>query len=315
EEVQAAEPRQQQHESIANSKPKRNTKRTARLNDTVACASSIAADDVPTTYYEAVRDSENEKWRIAMNKEMQYIQKNQTWELTNLPKGKKEIGCKWVYAKNEGFPSQDDVRYKARLVAKGYAQKEGIDYNEVFSPVIDVKTAFLHGDLEEEIYMVQPEGFKVARKEHEVCKLHKSLYGLEQSPRQWYKRFDKFMMESKYTRSKYDHYNMLIASQSLDEIETLKTRLKSEFEMKDLSEAKVILSIEIVRDRKLRKLCLTQKQYLRRVLKHFRFDKQTKRVSTPLGEVNPTHAYYNGSCTSKDTENPSWSTSFKTRNT
>ncbi|GJT18000.1 transposable element [Tanacetum coccineum] len=297
EEVQAEEPRQQQHESIATSKPKRNTKRPARLNDTVACASSIAADDVLTTYSEAIRDSENEKWRIAMSEEMQSLQKNQTWELTNLPEGKKAIGCKWVYAKKEGFPGQDDVRYKARLVAKGYAQKEGIDYNEVFYPVVkhssirillallaqldlelvqmDMKTAFLHGDLEEEIYM--------------------------QSPRQWYKRFDKFMMESKYTKSKYDHFvylkklqdgsfvylllyvdDMLIASQSLDEIEKLKTRLKIKFEMKDLGEAKMIFGMEIDIDRKLRKLCLTQKQYLRRVLKRFRFDKQTKRVSTLL---------------------------------
>ncbi|GJW86312.1 retrotransposon protein, putative, ty1-copia subclass [Tanacetum coccineum] len=288
EEVQAEEPQEQQHESITTSKPKRNTKRPACLNDMVACTSSIATDDVPTTYSEAVEDSENEKWRIAISEEMQSLQKNQTWELTNLPEGKKAIGCKWVYAKKEGFPGQDDVRYKARLVAKGYAQKEGIDYNEVFSPVVkhssirillalvaqldlelvqmDVKTAFLHGDLEEEIYMVQPEGFKVAGKEHEVCKLHKSLYGLKQSPRQWYKRFDKFMMESKYTRSKYDHCvylkklqdgsfvylllyvdDMLIASQSLDEIEKLKTRLKSEFEMKDLSEAKMILGIQITK--------------------------------------------------------------------
>ncbi|GKB30064.1 retrovirus-related pol polyprotein from transposon TNT 1-94 [Tanacetum coccineum] len=174
EEVQAKEPRQQQHESMV-CKPKRNTI-GCPLNDTMACASSIAADDVPTTYSEA---------------------------LTNLPEGKKVIGCKWVYAKKEGFSGQDDVRYKARLVAKGYAQKEGIDYNEIFSPV----NAFLHGDLEEEIYMVQPEGFKVAGKEHEI---------------------------------------------------------------KDLGEAKMILGMEIVRDRKLRKLCLTQKQYLRRVLKRFR---------------------------------------------
>ncbi|GKD78440.1 retrovirus-related pol polyprotein from transposon TNT 1-94 [Tanacetum coccineum] len=177
--IQAKEPRQQQHESIATSKPKRNTKRPARLNDTVDCASLIAADDVPTTYSET--------------------------ELTNLPERKKAIGCKWVYAKKEGFPSQDDVCYKERLVAKGYAQKEGIDDNEVFSPVVkhssirillalvaqldlelvqmDVKTAFLHGNLEEEIYMVQPEGFKVDGKEHELCKLQKSLYELKQSQR------------------------------------------------------------------------------------------------------------------------------------
>ncbi|KAL0433194.1 UNVERIFIED_CONTAM: Retrovirus-related Pol polyprotein from transposon TNT 1-94 [Sesamum latifolium] len=167
----------------------------------------------------------------------------------------------------EGFPSQGDVRYKARLVAKGYVQKEGIDYNEVFSPVVkhssirillalvaqldlelvqlDVKTAFLHGALEEEIYMTQPEGFEVAGKENLACKLEKSLYGLKQSPRQWYKRFDKFMMGQTYTRSKYDHCvylrklqdgsfiylllyidDMLIASKSLAEIERLKTQLK-----------------------------------------------------------------------------------------
>nr|GEW32659.1 retrovirus-related Pol polyprotein from transposon TNT 1-94 [Tanacetum cinerariifolium] len=144
EEVQTEEPQQQQHESITTSKPKRNTKRPARLNDTVACASSITTNDVLTTYSEA--------------------------ELNNLLEGKKAIGCKWVYAKKEGFHGQDDVRYKARLVGKGYAHKEGIDYNEVFSPVVkhssirillalvaqldleqfqmDMKTAFLHDDAE-----------------------------------------------------------------------------------------------------------------------------------------------------------------------
>lgn len=141
-----------------------------------------------------------------MNEEMQSLEKNQTWKLASLPRGNKAIGCKLVYAKKEGFPENNDVRYKARLVAKGYAQTEGIDYNEVFSPVVkhsfirivlalvaqldlelvqlDVKTAFLHGDLEEEIYMTQPEGFKVVGKENMVCKLEKSLYGLKQSPRQ-----------------------------------------------------------------------------------------------------------------------------------
>ena len=162
-----------------------------------------------------------------MDEEMQSLVKNHTWKLARLPKGKKEIGFKWVYAQKEGFPSKNDVCYKARLVAKGYAQKEGIDYNEVFSPIVkhssirillalvaqfnmelvqmEVKTTLLHGDLEEEIYITQPDGFKVSRKENWVCKLSKSLYGLKESPRQWYKRFDQFMIGHNYTRSSFDH--------------------------------------------------------------------------------------------------------------
>ena len=150
-----------------------------------------------------------------MEEEMKSLHKNDTWELTRLPKGKKVIGCKWVYAKKQGSLKEDMVHYKARLVAKGYAQREGIDYKEVFSPVVkhssirillalvakyeldldqlDIKTAFLHGDLDEEIYMSQPTGFKTAGKEDMVCKLKKSLYELKQSPRQWYKRFDSFI--------------------------------------------------------------------------------------------------------------------------
>jgi len=165
------------------------------------------------------------------------------------------------------------VRYKVTLVAKGYAQREGIDYNEVFSIVVkhssirillalaaqydyeldqlDVKTAFLHGDLEK-VYMTQPLGFKVAGKE-KVCKLEKSLYELKQSSRQWYKRFDKFMCGRGYTRSLYDpcvyfrklssdEYiylflyvdDMLIASKNRSSIDKLKVLLSCEFEMKDL---------------------------------------------------------------------------------
>ena len=289
----------------------------------VAYALPIADDDVPSTYTEAISNSDGVKWKQAMNEEMQSLHKNRTWEFMSLPKGKKAIGCKWVYAKKEGFPGKNEIRYKARLVAKGYAQKEGIDYNEVFSPVVkhssirillalvaqydlelvqlDVKTAFLHGDLEEEIYMTQPDGFKVADKENWVCKLTKSLYGLKQSPRQWYKRFDQFMKGQRYTRSKFDHCvyfqklqegsfiylllyvdDMLIASKSKVEIERLKTQLNLEFEMKDLGEAKKILGMEIWRDRAHDRVSLSQKQYLKKVLQQFGMNEQTKPVSTPL---------------------------------
>jgi len=137
---------------------------------------------------------------------------------------------------------------------------------------LDVKTAFLHGELEEEIYMRQPEGFAVPGNEQLVCKLKKSLYRLKQAPMQWY-RFDTFMIEKGYTRSRYDNCvyfrqysdgtfiyllpyvdNMLIASKDKTLIGMLISQLSEEFEMKDLGAAKKILGMEIHRDRKAGKL-------------------------------------------------------------
>ena len=142
------------------------------------------------------------------------------------PAKKRVIGCKWVYKKNPGIPGVEDPRFKSRLVAKGYSQVEGIDYNEVFAPVVkhvsislilslvvkedlyieqlDVKTAILNGTLDEEIYMEQPEGYEVKGKKDMVCLLKKSLYGLKQSPRQWNKRFDGFMKQQGFRQSPYD---------------------------------------------------------------------------------------------------------------
>jgi len=320
-EVSTQEP-QQQSAPIAVRRQRREIQKPARFTDMVAYALPVV-DDIPSTYPEAILSSESGSWAGAMEEEMQSLKKSKTWKLAQLPKGKKAIGCKWVFAKKEGFPDKEDVRYKARLVAKGYAQKKGIDYNEVFSPVVkhssirillalvaqlnlelaqlDVKTAFLHGDLNEEIYMTQPEGYKVAGKEDWVCKLSKSLYGLKQSPRQWYKRFDKFMKGQKYRRSRYDHcvylrrlqdgsyiylllyvHDMLIAAKSQVDIDRLKAQLSKEFEMKDLGEAKKILGMEISRDRDRGKLWLSQKQYLQKVLQRFGIHDDTKPVSTPL---------------------------------
>ncbi|KAJ4715305.1 Retrovirus-related Pol polyprotein from transposon TNT 1-94 [Melia azedarach] len=179
----------------------------------------------PSTYKEAVTCTESTQWLAAMGDEMESLHKNQTWELTKRPRDKKIVTCKWVYKKKEGETSVEGIKYKARVVASGFTQREGVDYNEIFSPVVrhtsirvllaivahqdleleqlDVKTAFLHGELEEEIYMTQPDGFQVPGKEDYVCKLKKSLYGLKQSPRQWYKRFDSYMIEIGYTRSLY----------------------------------------------------------------------------------------------------------------
>ena len=214
------------------------------------------------------------------------------------------------------------VKYKARLVVKGFLQKKGIDFDEIFSPVVkmasirvilglvarlnleleqmDVKTAFLHGDLNEEIYMEQPEGFKVSGKENLVCKLKKSLYGLKQAPRQWYKKFDSFMVGQGYKRTAADQCvyiqrfpdgnfvalllyvdDMLIVGQEAAKISQLKKELSKAFDMKDLGPAQQILGMEIVRDRQNKKLWLSQERYIERVIRRFDIQK-AKPVSVPL---------------------------------
>jgi len=175
----------------------------------------------PNCFQEACKVEHSKEWKKAIKEEMNSLQENKTWELVNLPKDRKALQNKWVYKiKHEG--NENKERYKARLVVKGFAQKEGIDFTEIFSPVVkmspirvilglvatldleceqlDVKTAFLHGELEEELYMEQPEGFIEKGKEGLVCRLKKSLYGLKQAPRQWYKKFDSFMLEHGFQR-------------------------------------------------------------------------------------------------------------------
>ena len=181
-------------------------------------------DSEPKNFREALESNECKDWLKAMNEEILSLEKNQTWKLVSLPKNQRVVGSKWVFKKKEGIPGAEAPRYKARLVAKGFTQVEGIDYNEIFSPVVkhcyirvlmaivnmydleleqmDVKTAFLHGELEETIYMQQPEGF--VEDNTKVCLLKKSLYGLKQSPRQWYRRFDEFLIKAGFVRSNYD---------------------------------------------------------------------------------------------------------------
>ena len=254
-----------------------------------------------------------------MKDEMKSLEKNVTWQLAELPKGKRALSNKWVFRLKE---EQDGTkRYKARLVVKGFQQKAGIDYTEIFSPVVkmttirlllsivvnanlhleqlDVKTAFLHGDLEEEIYMLQPEGFAEKGKEKLVCKLRKSLYGLKQAPRQWYKKFDSFMADTGFERSDSDHCcfvkrfanssyvilllyvdDMLLAGSSLVEINKVKQQLAKQFEMKDLGAANHILGMRISRGRD-GSLFLSQAEYVKKVLARFSMS-DAKAVGSPL---------------------------------
>ena len=148
---------------------------------------------------------EGSLWKEAIKSEIDSILQNHTWELVDLPPSSKPLGYKWIFKRKMKTDGTID-KYKARLVIKGYKQKEGLDYFDTYSPVtritsirmvlaiaalrnleihqMDVKTAFLNGDLDEEIYMEQPEGFVAPGQEKKVCKLVKSLYGLKQAPKQ-----------------------------------------------------------------------------------------------------------------------------------
>ncbi|RWR92156.1 Gag-protease-integrase-RT-RNaseH polyprotein [Cinnamomum micranthum f. kanehirae] len=170
----------------------------------------------PVSYKQAIKDVNSSKWIDAMKDELKSMDENQVWEVVQLPPGHKPVGCKWVFKTKRDCKGNIE-RHKARLVAKGFNQKEGIDYTETFSPVsrkdslrivmalvahydlelhqMDVKTAFLNGDLEEEVYMCQPEGFIIEDQEDMVCKLKKSIYGLKQASRQWYLKFHEIITD------------------------------------------------------------------------------------------------------------------------
>jgi len=220
--------------SIARDRPRREIRRPAHYVDSeglvayaFAVAEEIPESVEPSTYTKAISCLSSPNWILAIQEEMESLHKNRTWDLCELPKGRRSVIAKWIYKRKEGILGVEDARWKARLVVRDYNQKEGIDYDEVFSPVIrhtsirvllafvvlfdmeleqlDLKTVLLHGELEEEIYMKQPEGFFVPGKEQCVCNLKKSLNGFKQVPRQWYKRFDTFMIGQGYTRSQYDN--------------------------------------------------------------------------------------------------------------
>ncbi|GJU78181.1 retrotransposon protein, putative, ty1-copia subclass [Tanacetum coccineum] len=292
-------PTQQPQRSVATDRPRRVIHPPRRLIEeanVVAYALNIA-DEIegttePSTYTEAITSDDCNKWITAMHEEMESLEKNGTWELAKLPKEKKPIRCKWIFKRKEGVTPNEEARYKGRLVAKGYSQIPGIDFTDVFSPVVkhssirtllsivamrnyeleqlDVKTAFLHGELEEDIYMEQPEGFIVPGKEnlnfkrsdYDSCVYFKSVNG---SPIYLLLYVD----------------DMLIAAKDKTEVANLKAQLSKEFEMTDLGPAKKILGMEIIRERQHGKLYLSQKRYIEKVLQRFNMHK-AKPVSTLL---------------------------------
>jgi len=210
-----------------------------------------------------------------MELEIEALDKNNTWELVPLPNGKKSVGCKWLYSIK--YKADGSIeRYKSRLVSKGFTQTYGVDYSETFAPVakmntvrvsnynwnlnqFDVKNAFLHGDLEEEIYMDVPLGYhgRITVNVNIVCKLKKALYGPKQSPREWFGRFAKVMICLGFKQRQGDHTlfvkpseswgvtmllvyvdDIIVTGDDEEEQQLLPQHLANEFEIKTLGKLK-----------------------------------------------------------------------------
>lgn len=258
-------------------------------------------------------------WTKAMNEEMSTIEKNKTWKLVALPEGKKIIGLKWVYKikYNEDGSIQ---KHKARLVAKGYSQQPEIDYTETYAPVarmetirtilalaaqlevcvyqLDVKSAFLNGEIQEEVYVEQPEGFEIKGQEGKVYRLYKALYGLKQTPRAWNSKINSYFIQNGFNRSMSESSlyvnnlgrdflvvclyvdDLLYFGTSKSMVEEFKKKMMRDFEMSDLGQMKYFLGIQVKQSPG--RIFLSQEKYIDDLLEKFSMN-QCKPVSTPMG--------------------------------
>lgn len=298
-------------------RPTRIRREPNRFGDWATLAASDATSD-PTTLKEALNGPLAEKWKTAMESELGSLTENEVWSLTNLPPGKNTVGSKWVFKRKLGADGSV-TRFKARLVARGFSQQQGRDYDETFSPVVrgesirallalatredmvlhqmDVQTAFLNGTLDEEVYMQQPEGYEEEGREQQVCRLHKSIYGLKQSPRCWNHVLDEFLTTLGFKQTPSDPClyrssgemslliavyvdDLVLAGRYIGQIEKAKQKLSSRFKMKDLGELKHFLGINVVQEVKKGRLWIGQPTYVIGILEKFGMS-DSKPVSTP----------------------------------
>ena len=286
----------------------------------------LTADiDEPKSLNEAWNGEYSIHWKEATDSEFSSLQSNDTWDLVPAPKNKNVVGCRWIFkAKRKSNGSLD--RFKARLVAQGYTQEQGVDYHEVFAPVVrctavrsllalannldlevhqmDVRTAFLQGTLDADIYMKQPTGYVDKEKPEYVCKLKKSIYGLKQAARCWNIAIDEFLKLNGFKMSGADSClyvksvkdvngninfvilalyvdDILLMSNSNDMMAREKESLSKRFNISDQGEVHFILGMLIQRNRKERTLTISQPKYFEGVLKRFNME-NCKQVSTPL---------------------------------
>jgi len=273
----------------------------------------------PKNIEEALQD---DYWIHAMQEELHQFERNDVWELTRLPKQQNIIGTKWIF-KNKKNEEGTVIRNKARLVAQGFSQIEGIDFDETFAPVarlesirilfaiachfkiklfqMDVKSAFLNGYLNEEVYVAQPKGFIDHKHPNHVFRLKKALYGLKQAPRAWYERLTKHLLEKGYTRGgadrtlfvKHIQHDFIVAQIYVDDIVFGATRdndaskfaevMESEFEMSMMGELTYFLGLQVKQSED--GIHLSQSKYAKELIKKFGLE-DAKDFPTPMGTSN-----------------------------
>jgi len=266
---------------------------------------ALFVDADPLSYEDAARSN---KWRCAMDTEIAAIKKNNTWDLIELPHGATIVGVKWIYKTKLNEHGEVD-KYKARLVAKGYTQQHGVDYTEVFASVarmdtihlilalaaqkgwslfqLDVKSAFLHGELNKEVYVEQPPGYIVKGEENKVYRLRRALYGLKQAPRAWYSRIEAYFLKEGFEKCPYEHTlfikkashstSLLLVCLYVDDLiftgndETLFSSFKyfmmKEFDMTDLGRMRYFLGLEVLQ--RADGIFICQRKYAQEVLERF----------------------------------------------
>lgn len=282
----------------------------------------VAAQDLgePRTLSVALNGPDSKMWTNAVNSEYNSIMENNTWKLVPLPPGRKTISNRWLFRRKLN-PDGSTARFKARLVVRGFTQCEGIDYFETFSPVVktssvrtllavaaqggfivhqmDVQTAFLHGILEEEVYMNQPEGFVDKKRPIDVCQLLKTLYGLKQSAKGWNRRMHKYLLRKGFVQSASDNCiyihrsgdditylalyvdDTLLLSSSQKAMSEVKQILMSEFKMTDLGQVSFFLGIQVKQLSSPSRIVIHQQHYIQRPLEKFNMA-DAKPVHTPV---------------------------------
>lgn len=270
---------------------------------------------LPSTVRQAKKDL---NWRNAMKAEYEALIRNKTWELVPKTSHQNVVGCKWIFRIKYKVNGELD-KYKARLVAKGFTQRPGIDFNSTFSPVVkpatvrlvlsiacqrqwglhqlDVNNAFLQGQLEDEVYMQQPQGFESTTYPNYVCKLRKAIYGLKQAPRAWFLSLSSFLLSYGFLGSKSDSSlfiyskagvlmyllvyvdDIIVTGNNSMAVKRMIEALAVRFSIKDMGRLHFFLGVEVVH--KPDGLVLTQSKYISEILKKYNMH-ESKGVLSPM---------------------------------